>query len=146
MDYLSLIEFIRDKNQHSTELPSDLKTDEVFGVEPSTYIKYFTERFPRLIPTIYIFMYNRKEVPCFRYFYEGTIPVIQYGSSAKEYDQGIVAQDSSNSPTESTELSSSIALRRISESQEVLDAGDTRFTKTFQLMFQFFKYSIIKFI
>jgi serine/threonine protein kinase len=68
MDYLKLIEFIRDKDQHFTGLPTDLR-DEIFGNEPSTYIKYFTDRFPGLIPTIYIFLQHRKEVPWFEYFY-----------------------------------------------------------------------------
>jgi serine/threonine protein kinase len=146
MDYLSLIEFIRDNYQHFAKLPSDLKCDEVFGVEPSTYIKYFTERFPGLIPTVYMFLQNRKGHPFFRYFYEETIPVIQYGSFVKEYDKGIVKQDSSNSQTESKEPSPSFALRRKSESKEVLDPGDTRFIKTLQLIFQFLNYCIIQFL
>jgi serine/threonine protein kinase len=70
MDYSKLIEFIRDKDQHFAELPNDLKSVEVFGVDQSSYIKYFTERFPGLIPILYTFLEERKELPCFRCFYD----------------------------------------------------------------------------
>jgi serine/threonine protein kinase len=68
-DYLKLIEFIRDKDQHFTGLPTELRL-EIFGNEPDTYIKYFTERFPGLIPAIFIFLQCRKDAPRLRYFYE----------------------------------------------------------------------------
>jgi serine/threonine-protein kinase/endoribonuclease IRE1 len=73
-DYTQLIKFIRDKHPHFDELPGDLKSAEVFGVErnTNTYTKYFTERFPGLIPSIYMFLQDRKERSCFRYFYYGS--------------------------------------------------------------------------
>jgi serine/threonine protein kinase len=70
IDYSKLIEFIRDKDQHFTELPNDLKSDEVFGVDQNSYIKYFTDRFPGFIPTVYTFLEERKVLPCFTSFYE----------------------------------------------------------------------------
>jgi serine/threonine protein kinase len=70
MDFSKLIEFIRDKDQHFTELPDDLKSVEVFGDNQASYIKYFTERFPGLIPTVYTFLEERKELPCFRNFFD----------------------------------------------------------------------------
>jgi serine/threonine protein kinase len=76
-DYTRLIKFIRDKNQHYQELPDDQKKDDVFGDEHNsdTYMKYFTERFPGLVPTTYMFLQGReavftKQLHDYRYFYE----------------------------------------------------------------------------
>jgi serine/threonine protein kinase len=70
-DYTRLIKFIRDKNQHYKELPDDQKTDDVFGDEHNsdTYMKYFTERFPGLVPTTYMFLQGRTQLQDYRYFY-----------------------------------------------------------------------------
>jgi serine/threonine protein kinase len=71
-DYSRLIKFIRDKNQHYKELPNDQKTHDVFGDEhnTNTYMKYFIERFPGLVPTTYMFLQGRKQLQDYRYFYE----------------------------------------------------------------------------
>jgi serine/threonine protein kinase len=71
-DYSRLIKFIRDKNQHYQELPEDQKTHDVFGDEHNsdTYMKYFIERFPGLVPTTYMFLQGRKKLQDYRYFYE----------------------------------------------------------------------------
>jgi serine/threonine protein kinase len=45
MDYSKLIELIRDADQNFDELPNDLKSVEVFGVEKGTYIKYLLTSF-----------------------------------------------------------------------------------------------------
>jgi serine/threonine protein kinase len=71
-DYSRLIKLIRDKNQHYKELPEDQKTQDVFGDEHNsdTYMKYFIERFPGLVPTTYMFLQGRKQLQDYRYFYE----------------------------------------------------------------------------
>jgi serine/threonine-protein kinase/endoribonuclease IRE1 len=69
-DFSKLIELIRDKDQHFPELPDDLKSDKVFGDNQTSYIRYFTETFPGLIPILYAFLEERKELPCFRSFYD----------------------------------------------------------------------------
>jgi serine/threonine-protein kinase/endoribonuclease IRE1 len=71
-DYTSLIKFIRDKKHHFRELPDDLKTDDVFGVELNTkkYIKYFTDRFPGLVPTAYMFLQGRTQLHDYQIFYD----------------------------------------------------------------------------
>jgi serine/threonine protein kinase len=71
MDYSRLIKFIRDKNQHYKELPDDQKTHDVFGDEHNsdTYMKYFTERFPGLVTTTYMFLQGRTQLQDYRYFY-----------------------------------------------------------------------------
>jgi serine/threonine-protein kinase/endoribonuclease IRE1 len=69
-DFSKLIELIRDKDQHFPELPNDLKSADVFGDNQTSYIRYFTERFPGLIPTLYAFLEERKVLPCFKCFYD----------------------------------------------------------------------------
>jgi serine/threonine-protein kinase/endoribonuclease IRE1 len=71
MDYFKLIAFIRDKDQHFSELPADLKNVDVFGNAPITYMKYFTKTFHGLIPTVYMFLQDRKQLQCFKGFYDG---------------------------------------------------------------------------
>jgi serine/threonine-protein kinase/endoribonuclease IRE1 len=73
MDFTKLLEFIRDKEQHFSELPDNLKSDDVFGKDKETYVKYFTQKFPALIPLIYIFLQcRRKNRALSQYYHEGS--------------------------------------------------------------------------
>jgi serine/threonine protein kinase len=69
-DFCKLVEFIRDKDQHFSELPDDLKSTEIFGADKCSYINYFTQRFPGLIPAVYTFFERRSLYPCFTVFYQ----------------------------------------------------------------------------
>jgi serine/threonine protein kinase len=125
LDYSKLIEFINDKDQHFDELPTDLKSADAFGAEKSTYIKYFTERFPGLIPTIYMFFRIRKQLWCFRDFYDETILEIPDPSFAEQSAQVNVAHDESDSQSRTVEPCSSIDLQDLSKSKQTTDAGNT---------------------
>lgn len=50
----SLLEFIRDKWQHKSEWPDELKTIECFGKSAKSYINYFTAQFPMLLPVLFL--------------------------------------------------------------------------------------------
>jgi hypothetical protein len=71
-NYSGLLKCIRDKNQHYQELPEDQKAHDVFGDEHNsdTYMRYFTERFPGLVPKTYMFLQGRKQLQDYRYLYE----------------------------------------------------------------------------
>jgi serine/threonine protein kinase len=70
-DFCKLVEFIRDKDQHFSEIPHDLKSTEIFGADKCSYINYFTQRFPGLISILYAFFERRSKYPCFTVYYEG---------------------------------------------------------------------------
>jgi serine/threonine-protein kinase/endoribonuclease IRE1 len=69
-DFCKLVEFIRDKDQHFSEIPDDLKSANIFGADKCSFISYFTQRFPGLIFILYTFFESRNEDPCFTVFYE----------------------------------------------------------------------------
>jgi serine/threonine-protein kinase/endoribonuclease IRE1 len=54
---VELIKFIRDKDQHYSEWPDELKQSDVFGEDgrnsDETYSKYFTDRFPHLVTFLF---------------------------------------------------------------------------------------------
>jgi serine/threonine protein kinase len=69
-DFCKLVEFIRDKDQHFSEIPDDLKSTEIFGADKCSYINYFTQRFPGLVSILYTFFERRREYPCFKVYYQ----------------------------------------------------------------------------
>jgi serine/threonine protein kinase len=118
MDYSKLIEFIMNEYEHKRD-------HAVFGGEDNTYIRYFTERFPGLIPTIYMCLKHREYLPRFRFFYSDTYLETQDANFAKESDKIIVAKDASGTRSKTVEPFSSINPPNVFQSNEVTDARNT---------------------
>jgi serine/threonine-protein kinase/endoribonuclease IRE1 len=69
-DFCKLVKFIRDKDQHFSEIPDDLKSADIFGADECSFISYFTQRFPGLISILYTFFERRRTIPCFKVYYQ----------------------------------------------------------------------------
>ena len=55
---VSLIEFIRDKHQHSDEISQDARG--IFGETNAKYGAYFHRKFPLLIPLLFVYFQKGK--------------------------------------------------------------------------------------